>query len=142
LEGMPMKTSFSFALLAGVTAATMALAAAAQGAAAAGASLGKGPGARPLDCAAAKDKARCEAINKDIEACKDKTGDEWRACMHRPVAEAKFTPPKPRDCGKSRNKERCEAHTKALEACKDKTTRAEHRKCMAEQPPAPNPAKG
>ena len=100
----------------------------------AGDGLGKGPGAHPMDCAKAKDKARCEALNKDIAACKDKTGDEWRACMHQPALTAKFTPPKPRDCSKARNKERCEAHTIALEACKDRTTRAEHRKCMADRP--------
>lgn len=127
-----MKYYMSYALLAGVTAASFAVAAVAQSAAA-GATLGKGLGAKPLNCATAKDKARCEAINKDIEACKDKTGDEWRECMHRPETVAKFTPPKPRDCSKARNTGRCEAQTQALEACKAKTTRAGHRKCMLEQ---------
>jgi len=89
-----------------------------------------------MDCAKAKDKARCEALNKDIEACRDKVGDEWRACMHRPAPAVKVAPPKPRDCTKARNKERCEAHNAALDACKDKETRAEHRKCMAAQLPA------
>jgi hypothetical protein len=138
LEGKPMKPCLSI-LLAGVTAATFSITAAAQ---TAGAGPGKGPGAKPMDCATAKDKARCEALNKDIEACKDKTGDEWRQCMHQPAPAAGFTPPKPRDCTKARNKERCEAHTLALDACKDKTTRAQHRKCMSEQQPAKAPNKG
>lgn len=125
-------------LLAAVTAATFATTAAAQPPAAA---AGKGPGAHPMDYAKAEDKARCESLNKDIEACKNTTGDEWRDCMHRPAPAAKFTPPKARDCAKARNKERCEAHTSALEACKDKTTRVAHRKCMAGQLPAPAPKK-
>lgn len=120
--------------LAAVAAATFATAAYAMPT---GAAMEKGPGAHPMDCAKAKDKARCESLNKDIAACRDKTGDDWRDCMHRPAPAAKFAPPKPRDCAKARNKERCVAHTAALEACKDKTTRVEHRKCMAAQPPAP-----
>ncbi|HEY5291736.1 MAG TPA: hypothetical protein VIJ43_05420 [Burkholderiales bacterium] len=129
-----MKPSLSV-LLAAVTAATFATAAAAMPT---GAAPGKGPGAHPMDCAKAKDKARCESLNKDIEACKDKTGDEWRECMHRPAPAATFAPPKARDCAKARNKERCEAHNTALETCKDKATRVEHRKCMAGQLPVPN----
>jgi len=121
-------------LIAAVSAATFATIASAMPT---GDGPGKGPGAHPMDCAKAKDKARCEALNKDIAACKDKAGDEWRACMRQPVPSAKFTPPKPRDCAKARNQERCEAHTAALEACKDKTTRVEHRKCMGAQLPAP-----
>lgn len=132
-----MKASLSI-LLAGVAAAAFASAAAAMPSAA---GPGKGPGAHPMDCAKAKDKARCLALNKDIAACRDKTGDDWRNCMHRPVPAAKISPPKPRDCAKARNTERCLAHNAALEACKDKTTRAEHRKCMAGQPPAPAPKK-
>jgi hypothetical protein len=129
-----MKRSLSV-LLAAVTAATFATTAAAMPS---GAAPGKGPGAYPMDCAKAKDQARCASLNKDIEACKDKAGDDWRECMHRPAPAAKITPPKPRDCDKARNKERCEAHNAALEACRDKTTRVEHRKCMAGQLPAPN----
>lgn len=91
------------------------------------------PGAQPMDCAKAKEKARCAALNKDIEACRDKIGDEWRACMHRPASTAKVAPPKLRDCAKARNQARCEAHNAALQACQDKDTRAEHRKCMAVQ---------
>lgn len=124
-----MKPSLSV-LFAALAAATFATAAAAMPT---GAAAGQSPGAHPMDCAKAKDKARCESLNKDIEACKGKTDDDWRDCMHRPAPGAKFTPPKARDCGKARNKERCEAHTNALEACKDKTTRAEHRRCMAER---------
>jgi hypothetical protein len=130
-----MKPCLSMLLLAGVAAATFATAATAMPT---GTVAKKGPGAYPMDCAKAKDKARCESLNKDIEACKDKTGDEWRDCMHRPAPAANFTPPKPRDCAKARNTERCEAHNTALDACKDKTTRVEHRKCMTRQSPAPN----
>lgn len=129
-----MKRSLSV-LLAAVAAATFATIAAAIPL---GDSPGKAPGAHPMDCAKAKDKARCESLNKDIEACKGKTDDEWRECMHRPAAAAHFTLPKPRDCSKARNKERCEAHSAALEACKDKITRVEHRKCMAGQSTVPN----
>jgi hypothetical protein len=132
-----MKSSLTV-LLAGVAAATFATFAVAMPS---GADPGKGPGAYPMDCAKAKDKVRCESLNKDIETCRGKTGDEWRECMHRPAPAAKFTPPKPRDCAKARNKERCDAHSSALEACKDKTTRAEHRKCMTEQLPAAVPKK-
>jgi len=125
-------------LLAAAIAATFSISAAAQPA---GAGPERVPGARPMDCAKAKDKARCESLNKDIEACKNKIGDEWRDCMHRPAPAVKVPPPKPRDCAKARNKERCEAHNAALEACKDKTTRVEHRKCMAGQLPARAPKK-
>jgi len=125
---------FHAILLAAVSAATFAVTAAAQPA---GAGSIKGPGAHPIDCAKAKDKLRCESLNRDIEACKDKVGDEWRECMHQPAPTAKFAPPKPRDCSKARNKERCETYNAALEACKGKGTRAEYRKCMAAPPPAP-----
>lgn len=128
-----MKTSSSV-LIAAVAVAAFAIGADAMPA---GGGLEKGPGAYPMDCAKAKDKARCEALNKDIAACKDKVGDEWRECMHQPAKTAKITLPKPRDCAKARNKELCEAHNAALDACKDKTTRAEHRRCMAGQLPAP-----
>ena len=128
-------------MLAGLTAATFAVTATMQSATA-GIDPAKGPDAKPMDCAKAKDKAKCEALKKDIEACKEKTGDEWRECMHRPAPAGKFNPPKPRYCTKARNTERCEAHTRALDACKDKATRAEHRKCMSEQLPAQEPKKG
>lgn len=123
-----MKSSLS-ALLMVAIAATLASTAAIP----AGDATGKSPPAYPMDCTKWKDKARCESLNKDIEACRTKTDDEWRECMHQAVPTTKFIPPKPRDCNKSRNKERCEAHSSALEACKDKTTRTEHRKCMTEQ---------
>jgi len=125
-------------LLAGMIVATFATTATVV---AAGAAAEKGPGAYPMDCAKWKDKARCAALNKDIQACKDKTDDEWRECMHQPAPTAKFTPPKPRDCSTASNKEHCELHTSALEACKDKRTRAEHRKCMAGQLQAQAPKK-
>jgi hypothetical protein len=122
-------------LFAGVFAATFATTAIAMPS---GAAAEKGPGAYPLDCAKAKDKARCAELNRDIPNCKDKTDEAWRECMRQAAPTGKFTPPKPRDCSKARNRELCEAHTAALEACKDKSTRAEHRKCMAAQSPAPN----
>ena len=91
------------------------------------------PGVFPMDCAKWKDKTRCETLNRNIEACRDKTDDEWRECMHLPASTVKFTPPKPRDCSTARDKGRCEAYNGALEACKDKSTRTEHRKCTTEQ---------
>lgn len=132
-----MKTFFSM-LLAGIIVATFANTAAVL---AAGAAAEKGPGARAMDCAKWKDQARCAALNKDIQACRNKTDDEWRECMRQPAPTAKFTPPKPRDCSKARNKEGCESHGSALEACKDMRTRAEHRKCMAAQSQASAPGK-
>jgi len=98
-----------------------------------GMALEKGPGAYPMDCEKAKDKARCAALNKKVETCKGKTDDDWLECMYPSAPTANFTPPKPRDCTKALNKDLCEAHTRALEACKEKHTRAEHRKCMAGQ---------
>ena len=126
-----MKPSLS-GLLAAAIAATLAGTVAAMPT---GEAAGKTARAYPMDCTTAKDKARCESLNKDIEACKGKTDDEWRDCMRAPPPTAKFSPPKPRDCSNARNKERCEAHSSALEVCKDLTTRAEHRKCMAGQLP-------
>ncbi len=126
-----MKSSLS-ALLVTAIAATFATAATTMSD---GATAEKAARAYPMDCARWKDKARCESLNRDIEACKTKTDDAWRDCMRHSTSTAAFTPPKARDCSKARNKESCEAHSHALEACKDKTTRAEHRKCMAEQSP-------
>ena len=124
-----MKSPLS-ALLVTTIAVTLAGAVAAMPA---GEAAGKGPRAYPMDCTKWKDKARCESLNRDIEACKAKTDDAWRDCMRQSAPTAKFTPPKPRDCSKARNQERCEAHSSALKICDDKTTRSEHRKCMAEQ---------
>jgi hypothetical protein len=121
-----MKPSISV-MLAAVTVAAFAITADALPA---GGDPGYGPGAYPMDCAKAKDKTRCAALNKDIGACRDKIGDEWRDCMHLSVPDTKITPPKLRDCSKASNIDRCEAHNAALKACKDKTTRVEHRKCM------------
>jgi len=130
-----MKTFLSLLTVA-ITAAAVVVPAAAQNPAA-GVRPAEGIRAKPMDCAKAKDRARCEALNKQIEACRDKTDDAWRECMHLPPSAARFTPPKPRDCTKARNKERCEAHTRALKACEGMATREAHRKCMAEQLPAP-----
>lgn len=125
-----MKPSLSV-VFAGLVAATFVTTATAMPA---GNALEKGPGEYPtMDCAKAKDKARCAALNKSIRACKAKTDDEWLECMYPSAPTADFTPPRPRDCSKARNKELCEAHARALEACKDKRTRAEHRKCVSGQ---------
>jgi hypothetical protein len=132
-----MKSRLSV-LLAGVIAAAFSIAAAA---APSGAVMEKTPGVFPMDCAKWKDKARCEALNQDIQTCRDKTDEEWRACMRLPAPTAKFAPPKPRDCSTARDKERCEAYNGALDACKDKSTRAEHRKCTAEHMQEPAPKK-
>jgi hypothetical protein len=131
-----MKSCLSV-LLAGVTAATISITASTASAVAAEQSAGP----YPMDCTKWKDKGRCEALNRDIPACKDKTDDEWRACMHLPAPAAKFTPPKPRDCSAARDKERCEAYNSALEACKDRSTRSGHRKCTGEQMQGPAPGK-
>ncbi len=92
---------------------------------------GASAGALPMDCSKVKDRTRCESLNKDIQACKHKIGDEWRECMHQPPPGAKFAPPKLRDCSKARNLERCETHNTALQSCKGAGSRSEHRKCMA-----------
>jgi hypothetical protein len=129
LKGEPMKPHRSV-LLAGLIALTFSISATP---APSGAVMEKIPGVFPMDCAKWKDQARCEALNRNIDACRDKTDDQWRECMNLPASTAKFTPPKPRDCSTARNRERCEAYNGALAACKDQGTRAEHRKCTTEQ---------
>ena len=126
-----MKSVFSV-FLAGTAAAIFSVSAFAQSSQA-GDVPAKRASRQPMDCAKAKDKVRCESLNKKIEACKDKTDDVWRNCMGESGPAAKFSPPKARDCAKARSKERCEAHTVALDACKNMATRTEHRKCMAER---------
>ncbi len=120
-----MKPSIALCLAALAAATSFALAANAHSV------PGKSPRTQELDCGKMKDVARCEALNRDIRACKDKVGDDWRQCMHQPPSTAKFAPPKLRDCASARNVPRCEAHNAALVECKDAATRAEHRKCMA-----------
>lgn len=124
-----MKLYFS-TLLAGLIAATFATTVAAMPS---GAALQERPSPYPMDCAKAKDKARCAALNEKIKSCRNRTDDEWHECMYQSARTANFTPPKPRDCSKARNRDLCEAHSAALEACKDKRTRAEHRKCITGQ---------
>ena len=127
-----MNTPFSL-LLAAVAAAAFTTGA---GAMPAGDTPGTAPGTYSIDCSKWKDKARCESLKKDVEACRDKTDDDWRECMHRAAPTSKFTPPKPRDCTKAQNVERCEAHNTALENCKQMATKADHRKCMSGPAPA------
>jgi hypothetical protein len=133
-----MKTCLSVLLAGAIAAATAATVVAAPS----GAVMEKMPGVYPMDCSKWKDPARCAALNKSIEACRDKVDDEWLECMHLPAPVAKFTPPKPRDCSSASNKERCETYNSALDACKDRRTRAEHRKCIEGQMQAPAPGKG
>ena len=116
------------ALLAALFAATFSSVTAAMPS---GPVMEKIPGTYPMDCAKWKDKARCADLNRTIEACRNKTDDEWRVCMQFPAQAEKFTPPKPRDCSTARNKERCDAHVRALAACEKVLTRHEHRKCVA-----------
>ena len=129
LEGKLMKSYLSV-LFAGVIAATFVTTAFVISPARA---AEKGPAADPMDCAKWKDKGRCEALKKDILACRDKIDDEWHECMHLPPLKVKFTSPRPRDCNASHNKPVCESFNTALDACKDKGTRAEFRTCMSGQ---------
>lgn len=117
-------------LLAAAIAATFAAGASAIPTVAA---VEKTPGAYPLDCGKAKDKARCAELNRKIAACRGKTDDAWRECMDHPAPAASFTPPAPRDCSQARSMKVCLAHGRALAACKDRRTRAEHRDCVAGQ---------
>ena len=117
-------------LFAGLIAATFATTVTAMPT---GATVEKGPGADPMDCAQAKDKARCADLNRKILACRDKTDDAWLKCMYPSAPAVSFTPPKPRNCSAARDKEACEQHASALEACKNERTRAGHRECVAGQ---------
>ncbi|MBI4987799.1 MAG: hypothetical protein HZC23_03165 [Rhodocyclales bacterium] len=97
---------------------------------------GMGPGmsggprqAAPADCSKTKNPAQCEARQKAREACKDRKGLDYRACMD-------DNKPAP-DCSKARSPERCAAQQSAREACKGKYG-PERRQCMRDQrkPPA------
>ena len=115
-------------LLAGVFAAALSVPVASAPSGAVTESI---PGVFPMDCAKWKDAARCEAFNRTIETCRDKTDDDWRHCMHLPPPAAKFMPPKARDCSAARKPELCEANNHALAACREARTSNAHRKCVA-----------
>ncbi len=78
------------------------------------------------DCSKARDPARCEALQKAKEACKDKSAADKRKCMVESMP--------PMDCSKARNPQRCEAMEKARAECKDKNG-TEFRQCMREHAP-------
>ncbi len=78
------------------------------------------------DCSKARDPARCEALQKAKEACKDKSPADKRKCMIESMP--------PMDCSKARNPQRCEAMEKARAECKDKNG-TEFRQCMREHAP-------
>lgn len=78
------------------------------------------------DCSKARDPARCEALQKAKEACKDKSPADKRKCMIESMP--------PMDCSKARNPQRCEAMEQARAACKDKNG-TEFRQCMREHRP-------
>jgi hypothetical protein len=78
------------------------------------------------DCSKARDPARCEALQKAKETCKDKAPADKRKCMVESMP--------PMDCSKARNPQRCEAMEKARAECKDKNG-TEFRQCMREHAP-------
>lgn len=84
------------------------------------------PGAAAGDCSRARDPARCEALQKAKEACKDKAPADKRKCMVEAMP--------PMDCSKARNPQRCEAMEQARAECKDKNG-AEFRQCLREHTP-------
>ena len=78
------------------------------------------------DCSKARDPARCEALQKAKETCKDKSAADKRKCMMEAMP--------PMDCSKARNPERCAAMEKAKVTCKDKSG-TEYRQCLREHAP-------
>lgn len=92
---------------------------------------GSGPGPTKSDCSKARNPQNCEARQKAMEGCKDKTGPARRSCVEDAMP--------PRNCSKAKNPQRCEEQQKAREACKGKVAK-ERRGCMREQikkkPPA------
>ncbi|MGE5469127.1 MAG: hypothetical protein ACM3Y9_17025 [Ignavibacteria bacterium] len=78
------------------------------------------------DCTKARDPARCEALQKAKETCKDKAPADKSKCMMESMP--------PMDCSKARNPERCEAMEKAKVECKDRNG-PEYRQCLREHAP-------
>lgn len=83
-------------------------------------------GAMAGDCSKARDPARCEALQKAKEACKDKPAADKRKCMIESMP--------PMDCSKARNPDRCAAMEQARNDCKDKNG-TEFRQCMRQHMP-------
>jgi hypothetical protein len=108
-----MKTNMQF-LLGGLAAALFSTGAMAQASSIGG------------DCSKARDPARCEALQKAKESCKDKAAADKRKCMMEAMP--------PMDCSKARNPDRCAAMEKAKAACKDKSG-SDYRQCLREQAP-------
>lgn len=82
--------------------------------------------AQAVDCSKARNPQNCEARQKAMEGCKDKTGPTRRQCVEDNMP--------PRDCSKAKSQQRCEDQQKAREACKGKVGK-ERRACMHEQLP-------
>jgi hypothetical protein len=77
-----MKTKLMLGM-SGVAALLLSFSAAAQPGPGYGPGGGAGPGPRPTDCSKARDKARCEAHNKALEACGKERGPANAECMRR-----------------------------------------------------------
>lgn len=108
-------------LLIGCAMALLAIPAHAQPASA---GAGSGPGPGKADCSKARNPQNCEARQKAMAGCQDKTGPARRSCVEDAMP--------PRDCGQAKSPQRCEAQQKAREACKGKSGK-ERRNCMREQ---------
>ena len=66
-----------------------------------------------VDCAKARDPARCEARQQAQVACKEKRAAEKPQCIH-----DKLPPP---DCSKAEDRQRCEARQQARTECQGKS---------------------
>ena len=98
-----------------------------------GKAAGQGQSKRsPPDCSKAKDteqcKARQEAHQKAVNACKEKAGAERKQCMHEQAQNV--------DCSKARNPQQCESRKQAYAACKEQSG-PQFKRCVQEKmPPA------
>ncbi|MDD5250247.1 MAG: hypothetical protein PHY45_14775 [Rhodocyclaceae bacterium] len=109
-------------LLGGLAAALISLGSSAQ----AGPGAATPQAANPpvlAPCGKARDPARCEALQKAKEACKDTPAANKRKCIMDAMP--------PMDCSKARNPERCAAVEQAKLTCKDKVG-PEYRQCLRE----------
>jgi hypothetical protein len=112
-------------LLGGLAAALFAVGSSAQAGSAAQ-SAQAAPPPVSASCSKARDPARCEALQKAKETCKDNAAPNKRKCIMEAMP--------PMDCSKARNPERCAALEQAKEACKDKTG-TDYRQCLREHAP-------
>lgn len=83
-----------------------------------------GGSASTTDCSRTRNPQNCEARQKAMAACRDRTGPARRSCIEDAMP--------PRDCTKAKSPQRCEEQQKAREACKGKSGK-ERRGCMREQ---------